>query len=304
MTSNVTTAAETNLITKSQMARAREIEFLNKFSNGGLAKLIEILSPARKVPVSAGDALFVYTVTGTLEDGAVPEGEIIPLSQFTTTKTPVGEITLHKWRKATSAEAIQKSGFNAAVIETDNALVKKVQKEIRADLFDFLGGTITGSVTATGVGLQAALADAWGKLQIAFEETDAETVYFVNPTDIAEYLKTAQITVQTAFGLSYVENFLSLGTVVITSGVEAGTFIATAKENIIMYYIAITSDLGESFALSTDASGYVGVSSGNADKDRAQIETLVMSGVTFAVEYAAGVVKGTITSETNEGEGE
>ena len=52
-----------------------------------------------------GTTLYVYKTTGTLQSGAVPEGEIIPLSQYERTKEAVGEITLKKWRKAATAEA-------------------------------------------------------------------------------------------------------------------------------------------------------------------------------------------------------
>ena len=143
------------------------------------------------------------------------EGAIIPLSQYTTTKTAVGEITLNKWRKAASAEAIKKSGYDAAVRDTDTALLKDVQKGVRTNLFNFLNGTITGSATASGTNLQTALADAWGQLQVKFEDDAAEAVYFVNPTDIADYLGAANITTQNTFPMNYVEDSLRIGTAMI-----------------------------------------------------------------------------------------
>jgi hypothetical protein len=226
----------------------------------------------------------------------VPEGEIIPLSQYTTSKTAVGEITLKKWRKAVSAEAIKKSGYEAAVRDTDAALLKAVQSGVRTDFFSLLNGTITGATTATGADLQSALAAAWAQLQIKYEDDAAEAVYFVNPVDAGAYLGAANITVQTAFGLNYVENFLGLGTVILTSQVTAGTFIATAKENIVMYYLTMSGDIADAFTLTADELGVVGIKSGYQNEERAQIESLVMSGVQFFIEYAAGVVKGTISA--------
>lgn len=292
---NVVTTAETNLIKAQHMARAREVDLVYQFTHSSLAKLIEALGVTRKIPMMEGTTMYVYSTTGTLQSGAVAEGEIIPLSQYARTKTPVGEITLKKWRKAASAEAIKKSGYDEAVRETDAALIKDVQAAIRTDFFTFLNGTITGSATATGVGLQAALADAWGQLQIKFEDDTAEAVYFVNPTDVAAYLGSAQVTMQTAFGLNYIENFLGLGTVILTSRVTAGTFVATAKENIIMYYLTMNGDIANAFDLTADELGYIGIKSGYQNEERAQIESLVMDGIQFLVEYAAGVVKGTIT---------
>lgn len=294
---NVVTTAETNVITADKMKKVRELDFVQKFTHNSLDKLNEVLGVTRKVPMMEGTTLYVYSVEGTLQSGAVAEGEIIPLSQYECKKTAVGEITLHKWRKAATAEAIKKSGYDAAVRDTDAGLLKDVQKGIRKDFFDFLNGTITDSSSASGVGIQAALANAWGQLQVLFEDDTAEAVYFVNPLDVSAYLGTANITVQTAFGLNYVENFLGLGTVIMSSQITAGTFVATAKENIIMYYLTMNGDIANAFSLSADETGYIGIKSGYQNEERAQIESLVMDGVQFLVEYAKGVVKGTITGE-------
>lgn len=295
---NVTTSAETNLIKAADLKRVREVDFVTQFAHNSLAKLIEALGVTRKIPMQEGTTMYVYSTTGTLQSGAVPEGEIIPLSKYAQTKTPVGEITLNKWRKAASAESIKKSGYNAAVAETDAALLLDVQKGIRSNLFTFLNGTITGESTASGDTLQAALAAAWGQLQVKFEDDTAEAVYFLNPLDIADYLATAQITLQTAFGMNYIENFLGLGTVIMNSNITQGTFVATAKQNIIMYYLTMNGDLAQAFELTADETGYIGIKSGYQNEERAQIESLVMSGIQFLVEYAAGVVKGTIGGDS------
>lgn len=296
---NVTTTAETNLVKAQQMAKVREVDFVHQFTHNSLAKLIEVLGVTRKISMQEGTTMYYYTTSGTLANGAVPEGEIIPLSQYETTKTPIGEITLNKWRKAVSAEAIKKSGYEAAVRDTDAALLRDVQKGVRTNLFNFLNGTITGSITASGVGLQAALADGWGKLQTAFEDDTAEAVYFLNPADVADYLKTAQVSLQTVFGMNYIENFLGLGTVITSSRITAGTYIATAKQNLILYYLTMNGDIAAAFDLTADELGYIGISSGHADKTRATIESLVMDGIQILVEYAGGVVKGTISAASS-----
>ena len=291
---NVTNAAEENLIIADDMKKVREVDFVRRFTHNSLDKFMEVLGVTRKIPMMEGTTLYVYTVEGTLEDGNVAEGEIIPLSEYEQTKTAVGEITLKKWRKAASAEAIKKSGLTAAIRDTDAKMLRDVQADIRTDFFSFMNGTITGATTATGVDLQSALANAWGQLQIKFENDAAEPVYFVNPLDIATYLGAATITTQNAFGMNYIEDFLGLGTVVISSQVTQGTFVATAKENFIAYYLTMNGDIAKSFELTTDETGFIGINSGYANKERAQIETLVMYGVVILVEYAAGVVKGTI----------
>ena len=290
-------AAETNLITSAQMRKVREVDFTTQFSHNSLAKLIEVLGITRKIPMMEGTTMYVYSTTGTLQDGNVAEGDIIPLSQYETTKTPVGDITLHKWRKAVSAEAIKKSGYEAAVRDTDTALLRDVQKGIRTNLFDFLNGTVEGSTSATGAGLQAAFANAWGQLQVKFEDDAVEAVYLANPLDVAAYLGAANITTQTVFGMNYVEDFLGLGTVIMSSKITKGTFIATAKENFILYYLTMNGDLANAFDLTADELGLIGIKSGYQNEERAQIESLVMNGIEILVEYAEGVVKGTIAGE-------
>lgn len=286
--------AEVNAITTAQMKKVREVDFVNQFTHNSLNKLMEVLGVTRKIPMNEGSTMYVYTVTGTLQDGNVAEGEIIPLSQFETTKTPVGEITLKKWRKGVTAEAIKKSGYDSAVRDTDTALLKKVQAGVRADMFANINGTLEGSTTASGATLQAALANAWGQLQVKFEDDAIEAVYMLNPLDMAAYLGTAQITTQTAFGMTYIENFLGLGTVILSSNITPGTFVATAKENFIVYYLTMNGDVANAFDLTADETGFIGIKSGYQNEERAQIESLVMSGIQFLVEYAAGVVKGTI----------
>lgn len=283
-------AAENNTIVKNDVARVRMIDFVIQFK-GGIKKLVEALGVTRKIAVQEGATLKALKVTGTLESGAVAEGELIPLSHYQTEEVDVGEVKLNKWRKSTTAEAILKGGYDQAVGATTDKMVRDVQKTIRTDLFAFLA---TGTGTATGSGLQAALANAWGTLQVLWEDDAVETVYFLNPMDVADYLGTAQVNMQTAFGMNYIENFLGLGTVFLNGSVPKGTFYATAKENVILYHVNVASgDIKSAFQLTTDETGYVGIRE-YPDEDHACVNDLVMSGVTFFPERLDGIVKGTI----------
>lgn len=292
MATNVTNEAEINLITKDQMTRVREIDFTRRFTGSILRKLMEALGVTRKIPMIDGTTMYYYTTTGTLQDGNVPEGEIIPLSQYERQKTPIGEITLHKWRKASSAESILKSGYNEAVRETDAKLLTDVQTGIRTGFFNKVK-TIEGT-TVTGDTLQKVLANTWGNLQVLFENDAVEVVHFLNPLTIADYLATASVTTQTAFGFNYISDFLGLGTVVMTSQIPQGEVYSTAKDNLILYYVPITSEAMRAFNLTADDTGFIGINSGYPTNERAQVESLVMSGIQFMVEYADGVVKGTV----------
>ena len=104
-------AAETNLIKKEDLVRAREIEFVTLFGES-IKKLVEALGVTRKIPKQAGYTLKAYKATGTLQDGAVAEGDLIPLSKYQTEAVSYAEIVLKKWRKATSAEAIIEKGYD------------------------------------------------------------------------------------------------------------------------------------------------------------------------------------------------
>lgn len=284
-------AAEKNTIMASDLAQVRSVDFNYQFT-GGLKKFMEAMGVTRKIAVQEGTSLKALKVTGTLEDGNVAEGDLIPLSKYETEEVTLAEAKLRKWRKATTAEAIVKSGYDDAVGETTDKALKDIQKLIRGDLFTSMG---KGTGTATGTTLQKALANAWGVLQVLFEDDAVETVYFLNPQDVADYLGDAQITTQTLFGMKYIEDFLGLGSVLMNSNVPKGTFYATAKGNIIAYFINMTNgDVAKAFKLTVDETGYIGIRE-YLDEDTARVMDLIMTGVSFFPERIDGIVKGTIT---------
>lgn len=290
--SNVVTDAETNVIKKAQITKVRELDFATLFGEN-VKNLIKMLGITRKIQVTSGTALKVLKVTGTLQSGSVPEGEIIPLSQYSTTWTTVAEATLQKWRKATTAEAILKGGYDQAVNDTNKKMLLDIQKGIRTQFVNFLK---TGTATATGTDLQSALANAWGKLQVLFEDDAIQAVYFVNPMDAADYLGKANITVQTAFGLNYVENFLGLGTLILTGAIDKGDFYATAADNIVAYYVNVNeaNGLGDAFSFTTDPeTGFIGIHE-DGNYTRMQEETYALCGLTLFAERLDGVIVGEI----------
>lgn len=287
---NVETSAEARLSKSVNFARVREREFVELF-NGDIRKLVEALGITRKIQKESGSVLKVMKVTGTLENGAVPEGEIIPLSEFATTWEPIGEITLKKWRKSTSIEAINDKGYDQAVTATTDKMLKLIQRGIRSDFFTFLA---TGTRTATGDGFQDTLANAWGQLQVIFEDTDIQSVFFMNPLDLAAYLGSAQISTQVLFGMTYIKNFLGLGDVFLNSDVPKGKIYATAKENIVLYYVnAAAADINEGFQFTTDSTGLIGIHE-YPDYTRDVVDDSVVSGIKLFAENLYGVVVGTI----------
>lgn len=283
-------AAETNTIMKEDVARVRAVDFNYQFT-GNLSKFMELLGITRKIAVQEGTTLKALKVTGTLESGVVAEGELIPLSHYETQEVPMGEAKLNKWRKGTTAEAILKGGYEQAVGATTDKAVKDIQKGIRTSFVAYLAN---GTGKASGASLQEALADGWGQLQVLWEDDAVETVYLLNPLDVADYLGSAQVTMQTVFGLNYIENFLGLGTVILSSNVPKGKYYATAKENIIAYYVNVASgDIASAFKLTVDETGYIGIRE-YLDEDHARVMDLIMSGIDFFPERIDGIVVGTI----------
>lgn len=284
--------ADTNLIKKSDLARVREIEFTEMFGYS-IKKLMEALGVTRKIAKQAGTTLKTYKASGTLESGAVAEGDTIPLSKYKTEAVTYKEITLKKWRKATSAESIIERGYDQAVSDTTDAMLKDVQKGIRKDFFTFLA---TGTGRATGATFQAALAHAWGQLRILFEDDEIGSVYFMNPLDVADYLATANITTQTAFGMTYVEDFLGLGTVIFNSSVPKGKIYATAKDNIVLYYIPVNgADLNEAFTFTSDDTGYIGIHE-SPDYTNMTASDTVVNGMELFADRLDGIVVSTISA--------
>jgi len=106
--------------------------------------------------------------------------------------------------------------------------------------------------------------------------------------------------VQTAFGWSYIEKFLGLGTTFVHPGLKRGEVAGTVVENLNGAYVpANGGDLAESFQLTGDESGLVGMTH-QIVTDNASITTLLFCSVVFYPEYLDGVIKATIAGSTDE----
>lgn len=282
-------AAE-NLIKSENLQRVREVELTQMFHDS-IRKLMEALGITRKIAKEAGTKLKIYKVAGVLQDGTVAEGETIPLSKYQTTWVDGPEITLNKWRKATTAEAIIDKGFDQACDDTDDAMLKDIQKGIRTDFFAFLA---TGTGSAVGKTLQAVLARVWGQLAVLFDDEAVDAAYFVNPLDVADYLADATVTMQTAFGMTYIKGFLGIYDLFLNSTVPQGKVFGTAKQNIILYYIAAgNSDLAKAFDFTTDETGFIGIHE-SSDYSNLTHDATMISGIKLLAEKIDGVVVGTI----------
>lgn len=281
--------AETNLTTTNDFKKPISIDVTNKFKEN-LEKFIELLGITHKIPVSEGMVLKTYKLpTGTLQSGDVAEGELIPLSKFVPQEGELIPITLKKYRKATTGEAIQKFGEDVAITDTDEAMLRAEQKRLRKEFTAYIKSTVQ-SLTKLST-LQSAAMHAWGKLQILFEDYNpGKAIILVNPLDLADHIGNAAITTQTSFGAVYLDKFTQL-TYITSSDVEEGTLYATVPENIKFAYIdARNSTLSGTFGLTSDTLGLVGMTH-YAEKGSLTINTVMVSGTKCYVEMPDGVLK-------------
>ena len=215
----------------------RAIDFLTSFQEDW-SHLLNIMGVTRMIPKVSGTTLRATKATVSLYNSP-NEGDEIPFSQATLTEVPIADITLEKYAKGVSMEEISKNGYDVAIVKTDNAFKFELQKKIKKAMYDFLG---TGTLTAIDTTFQMALAMAKGRVldaQSKLNVTGGEIIGFVNYLDFYNYLGGASITVQTAFGMNYVQDFMGYRTIFLcdTTEVPRNKVIATPADNMVAYFI-------------------------------------------------------------------
>ena len=281
-------AVEANLTT--DLGAALSVDFSEQFGQR-FNSLAELLGVQRLLPMANGTLIKTYTSSVTLDGTVVAPGDIIPLSQVVLEDGPSQELVWDKKRKAVPMEDIQKYGFERAISLTDAKLLNEVQKGIRTKLLAQLS---TGTGASTGAGLQEVMAQNWAAVANIFDEDDVQSISFINPFDAADYLGKADITTQTAFGMTYVENFLNNRIVFMHREVPKGTVYTTADQNLVAAFANMSGgEIGKAFDFVTDNTGLIGVTH-DIDKKRLTAETVTAYGIVLFAERLDGVVVGTI----------
>lgn len=232
-------AAKANLIMSNDIqVTAREIDFVTRFERNWqhLRDILGIMRPIKKQP---GAVLKSKYAEGTLQSGNVGEGEEIPYSKFTVKEKTYAEMTIEKYAKAVSIEAIKDHGYENAVQMTDDEFLFQLQTDVTGRFYDYLK---TGTLTSTETTFQMALAMAKGRVENKFKQMHRNVtgvVGFVNILDVYEYLGAAEITIQNQFGFQYMKDFMGFNTIFLLSDSEIprGQVIATPVENIVLYYV-------------------------------------------------------------------
>lgn len=232
--------AKANLITVGDIqVTPRELDFVSRFEANWdhLREILGIMRPIKKVP---GAQLKSKYAEGTLQSGEVAEGDEIPYSKFAVKETIYDEMTIEKYAKAVSIEAIKEHGYENAVAMTDDEFLFQLQTNVTDRFYAYLN---TGTLKVTdATTFQMALALAKGSVLNKFKtmhRTATNVVGFVNIMDVYKYLGTAEITIQNEFGFQYIKNFMGYSVVFLLGDdeVKQGRVIATAVENIVLYYV-------------------------------------------------------------------
>lgn len=279
---------------------AREIDFVTRFGQNweALQQILGIMRPIQKAP---GTKLVAYTASIALEGGDVGPGEVIPYSKTTVVEAAKADVDILKYAKAVPIEDVSKYGARIAVEKTDEAFLNQLQSNVLADFYTFLN---TGSLTGTAASWQAALALAKGKVIDKFNKmrkTVTDIIGFANVLDFYDYLGAAQVTVQTMFGLTYVQNFMGYKTLFLLSDpdVAPGTVLACPVENIDLYYIdpndAEFRQLGLDYTVQGETN-LIGFHA-NGNYSTAVGESFALMGMKLWAEYLDGIANITVNDQ-------
>lgn len=277
---------------------AREIDFVTRFNDNWeqLEQIMGISRPIRKTP---GTKLVSYTADVTLESGSVDPGEVIPYSKTTIVQSAKADLTIEKYAKAVPIEDVEKYGAAIAIEKSDDAFLTKLQNVVLGKFYTFLN---TGSLTGTAATFQAALASAQGLALNKFATIQKDVtgiVGFANILDAFDYLGSANITTQTAFGLTYLQDFMGYQTLFLlpATRIARNKVLATPVENIDLYYIDPADSEFARLGLQYTTQGETNLIGFHAQGNYSTAvgESFALMGMALWAEYLDGIANVTIS---------
>lgn len=275
---------------------AREKDFVTRFGTSwqALQEVLGIMNPIKK---ESGTKLVSYIASVTLEDGDVDPGCVIPYSKATVQEIAHADLKLEKYAKAVPVEDVDKYGAEIAVQKTDEAFLNELQTTVMENFYTTLADD-THAMTGTDATFQMAVAMAIGKVRDKFKKMRkniSSVVVFVNTLDAYKYLGSADISIQSLFGIDYVQNFLGAQTMILSSEIDEGTVIAIPADNLVLYYVDPSTEFaklglvyttdGDTNLIGFHAQGNYGTAVG---------ESFALMGMKLWYEYADGVAIETI----------
>lgn len=293
-------AALNGLTTQSDITVAvREIDFVSRFGDTweALRQILGIMRPIRKAPGTKLTAYEASMKSASLQGGAnVAEGDVIPFTEFQVTPVTFSDITLEKYAKSVSIEAVAKYGAQIAVQKTDEAFLNELTGNVLDRFYTFLQ---TGSLTSTEATFQMAVSMAIGSVINKFKtmrKNYGSVVVFVNTLDAYRYLGAANVTIQNQFGIQYIKDFMGASTLILSSEIPANKVIATAVDNIVLYYIDPSdSDFGQ-LGLNYRVQGETNLigAAVTGDYSRATGDMWALMGLTLWAEYLDAIAVVTV----------
>lgn len=301
MATETLTTPRDNLPNVYNEVSARETDFVTRFTDNwdALRNIIGIMRPIRKAP---GTSLVSYSADVALESGDVAPGSVIPYSKATITQVAKADLSIKKYAKAVPIEDVNKYGAAIAVEKSDDAFLTKLQNVVLSNFYSFLN---TGTLTANAATWQAALAKAQGEVLNKFATLQKDVtavVGFANILDAYDYLGTANISVQTQFGLTYIKDFLGYSTLFLlpAAQIARNTVIATPVENIDLYYIDPSDSeyakLGLNYTTARGETNLIGFHA-QGNYSTAVGESYALMGMALWAEYLDGIAKITVAGE-------
>lgn len=306
MADNITTAAHENLIKSADIdVTARKIDFVTQFARNWQA-LQDIMGITRPIEKPNGTELTSKYAEGTLESGNVGEGEFIPRSHFTVKEKPYGKITVEKYAKEVSLEAVAEHGEEAAINMTDEEFLVELQEMVSGRFYAYLK---TGTMTFEEKTFQMAFAMALGKVKDKFKKMHRNVTgiaVFVNTLDLYAYLGSSEITMQTAFGFTYLKNFLGAELTFVSSEIPRGQMIATPINNIVSYYVNPQNSGFAKLGLNYTTDGVTNLIgfAVKGDYDRATGVSYALMGFLLFAEYIDAIAVVTINPNSTNPESE
>lgn len=280
VTANTTTTAQITI-------QAKEIDLANRFSATweALTEIMGITRPIRKTP---GTKLVSSKASITLADGEVAEGDEVPLSQAKVEPVAFKDMTLKKYRKRVTAEAVEKYGAAVAVQKTDDALLNELQGVVLDEFYAF---ALTGTLTGSEADFQMAVSMSIGRVKDKFKKMRlnyGQVVVFANTLDVHRYLGATQISTQTSNGMEYLKNFLGADVMIASSEIPEGKVVAIPADNIVLYYIDPADGdfaaLGLEYTTGAGETNLIGVHKEGV-YGRAAGDTHVLMGMVMWAEY-------------------
>lgn len=277
---------------------AREIDFVTSFASD-VQELMNVLGIVRPIEKAAGTDIKIKKVTGDLNTATVAEGDEIPLTHYTVDEQPIGTLNFFKLRTRTTLEAIAEKGYANAIAAVDEEYKADLRNLVLGKLYTALGN---GATEFTETSFQKTVAMAIGYAKDKFKKmhkTATGMAVIVNTLDVYEYLGDASVSMQTAFGFDYIQNFLGADVAIITSEIEPGTVIATPLNNLMLYYINPASSDFSRAGLKYTVDTILGIIGYHVEGNygRASSESFAVGGMVVAPEFADGIAVGTIGSQ-------